>query len=49
MPVIKQALDAVTAQAPRVSLVLRADIRPGVTGALTSKVEKINRLLGGNG
>ena len=49
MPVIKRTLDAVTAQAPRVSLVLRVDVRPGVTGALTSKVEKIDRLLGDNG
>jgi uncharacterized protein YqgV (UPF0045/DUF77 family) len=29
----------------RVSLVLKADIRPGVTGALRSKVETVERLL----
>jgi uncharacterized protein YqgV (UPF0045/DUF77 family) len=39
MAVVKAATDAVAARAPRVSLVLKADLRPGVTGALTSKVE----------
>jgi uncharacterized protein (TIGR00106 family) len=34
MAVVKQAVDAVAARAPRVSLVVKADIRPGVTGAL---------------
>ena len=47
MPVIKQAVDAVAARAPRVSLVLKADLRPGVIGALTAKVETIERHLGG--
>ena len=32
MAVVKQAVDVVAAGAPRVSLVLKADIRPGVTG-----------------
>ncbi len=41
MAVIKQAVDAVAAKAPRVSLVLKADLRPGVTGALTAKVERV--------
>ena len=36
---------AVAARAPRVSLVLKADIRPGVTGALTAKVEAVERYL----
>ena len=45
MAVVKQAVDAVAAKAPRVSLVLKADIRPGVTGALTAKVEAIDRYL----
>ena len=35
----------VAARAPRVSLVLKADIRPGVTGALTAKVEAVERYL----
>ena len=30
MDVVKRAVDAVAAKAPRVSLVLKADIRPGV-------------------
>ncbi|MBF6145494.1 hypothetical protein A5780_15325 [Nocardia sp. 852002-20019_SCH5090214] len=45
MAVIKQASDAVLAVAPRCSLVIKADIRPGVTGALTSKVETVERYL----
>jgi uncharacterized protein (TIGR00106 family) len=45
MAVVKAAVSAVEARAPRVSLVLKADIRPGVTGALASKVETIERYL----
>ena len=45
MAVVKRAVDAVAAQGPRVSLVLKADIRPGVTGALTAKVETVERYL----
>ena len=45
MSVVKAAVDAVAARAPRVSLVLKADLRPGVTGALTAKVETIERYL----
>jgi uncharacterized protein (TIGR00106 family) len=45
MAVVKQAVDAVAARAPRVSLVLKADIRPGVTGALTAKVETVEHYL----
>jgi uncharacterized protein (TIGR00106 family) len=45
MAVVKAAVDAVAERAPRVSLVLKADLRPGVTGALTSKVETIERHL----
>jgi uncharacterized protein (TIGR00106 family) len=45
MDVIKRAVDAVAAQAPRISMVLKADIRPGVTDGLTSKVETIERYL----
>jgi uncharacterized protein (TIGR00106 family) len=43
MDVIRRACEAV--DAPRVSLVLKADIRPGVTDALTSKVEAVERHL----
>jgi uncharacterized protein (TIGR00106 family) len=47
MAVVKRAVDVVAAQAPRVSLVLKADVRPGVTGALTAKVETVERYLQG--
>jgi len=46
MAVVKQAVDAVAAAAPRVSLVLKADVRPGYTDQLTGKVERIERELG---
>ena len=45
MDVVKRAVAAVEARAPRVSLVLKADIRPGVTDGLTSKVETVERHL----
>ncbi|HEY3872016.1 MAG TPA: MTH1187 family thiamine-binding protein [Actinocrinis sp.] len=46
MAVVKQACDAVgAAGAPRVGLTLKADIRPGVTGALDAKVATVERLL----
>ena len=45
MAVVKRAVDTVAARAPRVSVVLKADIRPGVTGALTAKVEAVERYL----
>jgi uncharacterized protein (TIGR00106 family) len=45
MTVVKQAVDAVAARAPRVSLVIKADLRPGVTDGLTSKVETVERYL----
>jgi uncharacterized protein (TIGR00106 family) len=47
MAVVKRAVDAVAARAPRVSVVLKADIRPGVAGALTAKVEAVERYLEG--
>jgi len=47
MDVVRRAVDAVTAKAPRVGLTLKADVRPGVTGALDSKVDAIERRLRG--
>jgi uncharacterized protein (TIGR00106 family) len=47
MAVIKRAVDAVAAKAPRVSLVIKADLRPGVTGGLTEKVERVEAHLAG--
>jgi uncharacterized protein (TIGR00106 family) len=46
MDVVKRAVDAVAARSPRVSLVLKADIRPGHSGQLTAKVQRIDDLLG---
>jgi uncharacterized protein (TIGR00106 family) len=45
MAVVKAACDAVAARAPRVSVTLKADIRPGVTGGLDSKVASLERHL----
>lgn len=47
MDVVRRAVEAVAEVAPRVSLVLKADVRPGVTGAMTSKVESLERHLDG--
>ena len=46
MAVVKRAVDAVAAVSDRVSLVLKADIRPGYTGQLTAKVRHIEDALG---
>jgi uncharacterized protein (TIGR00106 family) len=46
MDVVKRAVEAVAACAPRVSLVLKADIRPGHTGQLATKVARVDELLG---
>ena len=45
MAVVREAVDVVAARAPRVSLVLKADVRAGVTDGLTSKVETVERYL----
>jgi uncharacterized protein (TIGR00106 family) len=45
MAVVKAACDAVAAKAPRVSVTLKADIRPGITGALDAKVASVERRL----
>lgn len=45
MEVVRRAVAAVEARAPRVSLVLKADIRQGVTDGLTQKVEAVERRL----
>jgi uncharacterized protein YqgV (UPF0045/DUF77 family) len=43
--VVKRATEAVGAYGNRVSLVLKADIRPGHTGELTGKVERLEKAL----
>ncbi|MCD6639294.1 MAG: thiamine-binding protein [Nocardioides sp.] len=45
MAVVKQAVDVVAESSPRVGLVLKADIRPGHTGQLTAKVQRIEEAL----
>jgi uncharacterized protein YqgV (UPF0045/DUF77 family) len=45
MDVVRRACEAVAAYGPRVSLVLKADIRPGFEGELTAKVERLERVL----
>ncbi len=46
MDVVKRAVDAVAERSPRVSLVLKADIRPGATGQLSAKTARVDELLG---
>jgi uncharacterized protein (TIGR00106 family) len=48
MAVIHRCVQAVAARSPRVSVVIKIDHRPGVTDALHSKVETIERELGGD-
>ncbi|MET3983434.1 MTH1187 family thiamine-binding protein [Streptomyces sp. PvR034] len=45
MDVVKRAVAAVEARAPRVSFILKADIRPGVDDGITSKIETVERHL----
>jgi uncharacterized protein (TIGR00106 family) len=45
MGVIKAAVDVVAARAPRVSVVIKIDHRPGVDDALHGKVDSIERRL----
>jgi len=45
MAVVKAACEAVAEVSPRVGLVLKADIRPGWTGQLTAKVERVEERL----
>jgi uncharacterized protein YqgV (UPF0045/DUF77 family) len=41
MDVVKKATEAVAEYGTRVSLVLKADIRPGRTGEMTGKLERL--------
>lgn len=42
MPVIKAACNAVAETSPRVSLVLKADLRPGRTDEMHAKLERLD-------
>jgi uncharacterized protein (TIGR00106 family) len=49
MAVVKKAVEVVQARAPRVSLVLKADIRPAHnSGQLAAKVERVEQALRGD-
>jgi uncharacterized protein YqgV (UPF0045/DUF77 family) len=43
MDVVRRACEAAGTFGPRVSLVLKADIRPGFEGELTAKVERLEQ------
>ncbi|BAJ73461.1 uncharacterized conserved protein [Microbacterium testaceum StLB037] len=43
--VVKRATDAVLPYGSRVSLVLKADIRPGHTGEIDGKIERLERAI----
>src|SRR6478609_6750258 len=45
MDVVKRATEAVMPYGSRVSLVLKADIRPGFTGELDGKIERLERAI----
>lgn len=45
MDVVRRATEAVSAHGHRVSLVLKADIRPGWTGQLDAKVQRVEDAL----
>ncbi len=45
MTVVKGCVDAVATYGPRVSLVLKADIRPGRSGELDGKLERLQSRL----
>ncbi|ADG80254.1 Thiamine-binding protein domain-containing protein OS=Tsukamurella paurometabola (strain ATCC 8368/ DSM / CCUG 35730 / CIP 100753 / JCM 10117 / KCTC 9821/ NBRC 16120 / NCIMB 702349 / NCTC 13040) OX=521096 GN=Tpau_3676 PE=3 SV=1 [Tsukamurella paurometabola] len=45
MAVIKACVDRLAETAPRVSLVIKADVRPGYTDQLAAKVERVEHHL----
>ncbi|MGD1239395.1 MTH1187 family thiamine-binding protein [Mycobacterium seoulense] len=45
MAVVQRAVEAVAARAPRVSTVIKADWRAGVSDAMTQKVASVERYL----
>jgi uncharacterized protein (TIGR00106 family) len=47
MALLKRCVEAVAAEAPRVSVVVKLDYRPGTEGALEGKVASIERHLAG--
>ena len=49
MEVVKRATEAVMPFGSRVSLVLKADIRPGYSGEIDGKIERLERAIDGSG
>jgi uncharacterized protein YqgV (UPF0045/DUF77 family) len=49
MGVVRRAVEAVAPYGGRISLVLKADIRPGRSGELQGKVDRVEALLGAPG
>jgi uncharacterized protein YqgV (UPF0045/DUF77 family) len=45
MDVVKRATEAVLPFGSRVSLVLKADIRPGYSGELDAKIERLEKAI----
>lgn len=45
MDVVRRACEAVGRHGPRVSLVLKADIRPGRTGEMQAKLDRLEQAL----
>lgn len=44
--VVRRATEAVQEDSDRVSLVIKCDIRPGYTGQITAKLDRITEILG---
>jgi len=47
MKVVKEATFVLAKKGIRTEVVLKADVRPGYTNMIMTKVEKINKLIGG--
>ncbi|HYN29652.1 MAG TPA: thiamine-binding protein [Dermatophilaceae bacterium] len=45
LAVVKRCVDVLAERSPRVSLVLKADVRPGRTGELTGKLDRLEEAL----
>jgi uncharacterized protein YqgV (UPF0045/DUF77 family) len=45
LDVVRRACEAVARGAPRVSLVLKADIRPGTVGQMQAKLDRLEKAL----
>ncbi len=48
MRVVKEATFILAEQGIRTEVILKADVRPGFTGMMSAKVDKVNQILGGS-